>query len=59
MEVNAFIAEVESKAQSPAERNGKIDMSEMAAAFALIESSEQARHGQLFFDEDAKKWKIR
>ena len=50
---------MESKTQLPADRDGKIEMSEMAAAFAVIESAEQARNGGLFFDEDAKKWKIR
>ena len=61
MRVDTFIEIVESKAQSPADRDGKIDRSEMAATFAAIESAEQSaeRNGKLFFDEDAKKWKVR
>lgn len=62
MRVDTFIEIVESsKAQSPADRDGKIDSSEMAATFAAIESAEKSaeRNGQLFFDEDAQKWKIR
>ena len=57
MRVDTFIDIVESKAHSPAGRNGKIDRSEMAAAFAIIESAESA--SQLFFDEDSAQWKIR
>jgi|EP01044_Picomonas_judraskeda_P025408 hypothetical protein len=57
MRVDTFIDIVESKAQLPAGRDGKIERQEMAAAFAIIESAEQT--GQLFFDQDSAQWKIR
>ena len=58
MRIDTFIQIVEGKAQS-AESDGKIDRSEMAAAFATIEEADKAECGRLFFDEDSAQWKIR
>ena len=58
MRIDAFMDMVESKTQSPAGKDGKIDRSEMAAAFAVIEQAHQAEKGQLFFDQDSAQWKI-
>ena len=58
MRIDAFMDMVDSKTQSPAGKDGKIDRSEMAAAFAAIEQAHHAEKGQLFFDLDSAQWRI-